>query len=260
MDENEVQELGNETQPAPAPAPETVPLPVLIEQRDINKQLKAELQASRERAERMDQTFQKLLTQLNEKQQQESPAPAFEQDPLGHFQHENQKLSKQISEISSKLEEANKGGAEQQQVRVLAAAIQESEADIRATTPDYDQAVKHLKDVRRQDLKDLGYQPHEIRAILDQEALGLADRAIKAGKTPAEAAYAMAKRYGYKPQQQDETIATIAKGMDMSKTVSGGRGGGISLGDLARLPDDQAEAIFKDEKKFQALIRGEMIH
>jgi hypothetical protein len=145
---------------------------------------------------------------------------------------------------------------------MLAAAITDSESEFRATTPDYDQAVRHLKDIRRQDLKDLGYQPHEVRAILDQEILGLADRAIKAGKTPAEAAYSMARRYGYKPQADagKETIATMAKGMDMSKTVQGGRGGGITLADLANLPDDQADAIFKDEAKFKALISGAMIH
>jgi hypothetical protein len=99
---------GEEPQPQPEQQPvkqDVVPHAALHEQRELNKQLKTELQASRERSERMEQTFQKLLSQLNEKQ--ETPTPAFDTDPLGHFQAENAKLNCRCWLLQSPIRRAN---------------------------------------------------------------------------------------------------------------------------------------------------------
>jgi len=263
MAEDGTLDLGLDTTPAdetaapppPPPRQDVVPHAALHEQRELNKSLKVELTQTREKMERMEGTFQRFLATANEK-----PAPKFDEDPLGHFQAENAALKDQLEKINSQLSGFQKNNEQASHIQALAGAIVESEQEFRQTNADYDAAVAHVKQTRREELKDLGYSGAEIKAILDQEILALGDRALKAGKSPAEVAYQMAKRYGFKGEKvEDNKIATLAKGMEMSKTVQGGRGGGISLEDLAKLPDDQVDAIMKDEKKFQALIRGQMI-
>ncbi len=246
-----------EAQANPAAAPERppgyVPHEALHEQRETNKRLMAELSAMREKTERMEGTFQKLLSTANEK-----PAPTFEEDPLGHFQAKNRALEEQLHGVSGKLETYEKELAQQAEMQKLASAIQAAEHEFRAKNQDYDSAVKYLKDVRRADLADIGVPAAQIEAILQNEIISFGQTALAQGKSPAQTAYQMAKRYGFKGAEKgaEKKIATISQGLEASKTVQGGGANPISLQDLSQLPDDQLDAILKDDAKWQALMRG----
>lgn len=231
-----------------------VPHQALHEQRLMNKQLQQQLKDQQETASRMESTFQKLLSNLNEK-----PAPKMEDDPLGHIAARNDVLEKEIRQLGEKLDGQAKHASQTQIISQLTAELSASEAEFRATKPDYDAAVKYLKDVTRSDLADQGVSGPEVEQTLNAGKLGLARSALAVGKDPAQALYERALRYGFKSKASGDKLETLAKGQGMAKTVDGGGGGGMTLKDLAQLPDDQIDELCRDEKKFQALIRGQTI-
>lgn len=232
----------------------TVPHAALHEQRLANKALQEELRSAREAQQRMEGTFQKLLSGLNDK-----PAPKFEEDPLGHMQARNEKLEKEISGVTEQLQQLNKQSSQTQFMSQVSETISGSEAEYRATHPDYDLALKHLKDVTRQDLLDQGVDPATIEQTINAGKIGLANAALQQGKNPAAVIYDRAKRYGYTPKAPQDKLSTLARGADLGKTVEGGSAAGLTLRDLAQMPDDQIDALVADDKKFQALIRGQMV-
>src|SRR6185436_19466611 len=101
------QELAPKEEPKEAPKEEPkqnfVPHQALHEERLRSKQLQQELSSLREQSTRMETTFQKLLSNLNEK-----PAPKFEEDPLGHMQSRNETLEKGLKNVSEKLTDMGK--------------------------------------------------------------------------------------------------------------------------------------------------------
>lgn len=258
LDEGEGNE-NTEVQPTPQPEPpkvDVVPHAALHEQRMVNKQLQEELRQSRQAQERMETTFQKMLSQLNEK-----PAPKYEEDPLGHMAARNETLEKEVKNLSTKIEGYSKESQQAAFMTQINSHLSASEAEFRATHPDYDAAVKHLKDVTRADLSDQGMSGAEVEHTLNAGKIGLAHAAIQQGKNPAEVLYERAKRYGYKGQVQEDKIQTLAKGQALSKTVTGGGGAAaVTLRELSEIPDDQIEAMIADPKKWDALIRGNVVH
>ncbi len=232
----------------------TVPHAALHEARMQNKQLQEELKATREAQQRMEGTFQKLLGSLNEK-----PIPKYDEDPLGHMAARNETLEKELKSVSEKLDGMTKQSSQTAFMQQMNDQVGSAEAEFRSAHPDYDQALKYLKDVTRSDLSDQGYDAAAIEQTLQAGKLGLAHAALQQGKNPAQVIYERAKRYGFRGQASEDKIATLAKGQALSKTVEGGQAAGLSLRDLSQLPDDQIDAIVADEKKFQALIRGQMV-
>jgi hypothetical protein len=253
-EQEEVEVKTDEVKQEPEKKPDMVPHQALHEQRAINKQLQEELRASKEQSGRMETTFQKLLGSLNEK-----PVPKYEDDPLGHMAARNETLEKELKQVSEKIEGFTKQTSQNAFVHQITDTLSTSEAEFRAVHPDYDQAVKHLKDVTRHDLADQGMPASEIEQTLSAGKMGLAHAAIQQGKNPAEALYERAKRYGYKAQTPENKIESLVKGQQLSKTVDGGSAAGLTLRDLAQIPEDQIDALISDEKKWNALIRGEMI-
>lgn len=231
-----------------------VPHAALHEERMRNKQLQEQLRTSKETAERMESTFQKMLGALNEK-----PAPKFEEDPLGHIATRNETLEKELTKVSEKLESMTKQSSQVAFMQHVNSEISAAETEFRSQHPDYDAALKYLKDVTRSDLTDQGVDPAQIEQTLQAGKIGLAHTAIQQGKNPAQVIYERAKRYGYQAKSSEDKIQTLAKGQQFSKTVEGGSSAGLTLRDLAQLPDDQIDELCKDEAKFQKLIRGEMI-
>src|SRR6267142_2773545 len=214
-----------------------VPHQALHEQRLLNKQLQQELAAAREQSGRMEQTFQKLLSNLNEK-----PAPKYEEDPLGHMAARNETLEKEIKQLGEKIEGQTKQSSQFAFTQQISSDLSASESEFRSVHQDYDQAVKYLKDVTRSDLADQGVSGPEVEQTLNAGKLGLAHAAMKSGKNPAEALYERAKRYGFKTQVTEDKLKTLVKGQQLGKTVDGGGGAaGLTLRDLAQLPEDQID-------------------
>ena len=120
--------------------------------------------------------------------------------------------------------------------------------------PDFNEAVKFLQDKHSAELREAGYEPHEIQQIMAVRAQSLAIKALQAGKSPAERAYNLAKLNGYKkaaptaPKETEaEKIARQAQKQEKAgKTISalsGGESKGLTPEALANM----------DPKEFQKL-------
>jgi hypothetical protein len=98
--------------------------------------------------------------------------------------------------------------------------------------PDFHDAVKFLQDRHKAELKEAGYEPHEIQQIMAARAQSVALKALQAGKSPAERVYSLAKLNGYKRAQpkpaetEAEKIARQAESQKKAgKTISALPGG-----------------------------------
>jgi hypothetical protein len=110
--------------------------------------------------------------------------------------------------------------------------------------PDFHEAVKFLQDKHRAELKEAGYEPHEIQQIMSARAQSVAVKALQAGKSPAERVYSLAKLNGYKKAAPKETeaekIARQAKnqakeGKTISSLPGGESSGGLTAESLANM-------------------------
>jgi hypothetical protein len=112
--------------------------------------------------------------------------------------------------------------------------------------------VKFLQDRHKAELKEAGYEPHEIQQIMAARAQSVALKALQAGKSPAERVYSLAKLNGYKKatpkpvETEAEKIARQAESQKKAgKTISalpGGESkGGLTAETLANM--DPAEFL-----------------
>lgn len=256
MAEDSIEQPGTD-QPAEPKAEQisTVPIHALTEQRAMNRELKEELKAAKEAQQRMEDTFQKLLSNLNEK-----PAPKYEDDPLGHVANRSEVLERELKSVREELQTINKQAGQNQFLQQVSEASASAEAEFRLAHPDYDAALKYLKEVTRSDLADQGMTAAEIERTVNAGKVGLAHAALQQGKNPAQVIYERAKRYGFKAAAAaGDEIKRLANAGEMAKTVDGGQGAGLTLAGLSQLPDDQVNEIIKDDKKWNALIRGGMV-
>ena len=277
-DENKFFETGGNVSPpevstpevvTPAPevavTPETndkqVPLAALHEARQIQKELREELQRAREearqaaeKATKYSSTFEKFLAE-----QTKQAAPKYEEDPLGALKYENDQLKEKIQQLDTGVQKNQEDFTRAQQYQSFAQHVQAQEATYKQTATDYDQAIAHLKQVRLQDFADLGLNQADAQAALQNEIFGLAQAAVQNGRNPAEIAYKMAQRYGYKSDTtnvSDKKLETLAKGQEASKTLAGGKADvPLTLDALSQLDDDQLDALIKDDKAWKKLGR-----
>jgi hypothetical protein len=127
--------------------------------------------------------------------------------------------------------------------------------------PDFHDAVKFLQDRHKAELKEAGYEPHEIQQIMAARAQSVALKALQAGKSPAERVYSLAKLNGYKRAQpkpvetEAEKIARQAESQKKAgKTISalpGGESkGGLTAETLANMePSEFLKMWNKGEAK-----------
>ena len=255
--------------PTPAPAPadtakqddKTVPLAALHEARQIQKELREELrrrdesiQAAQSKAEKMEQTFQAFLQKQNE-----VPAPKYEEDPLGALKWQNEQLEKRLTQVNTDFTKTAQTFQQQQAMQSFSQHIIAQEDVFRQTQPDYDAAVEHMKKVRLSDFQDMGFDDVAARQMLDQEIVNFAQAAMRQGKNPAQAAYSIAKRYGYTPaaQTSEKQLEVMQKGQEAAKALPGGNSEApITLEALAQLDDDQIDQLVKDEKAWKKMLGG----
>jgi hypothetical protein len=130
--------------------------------------------------------------------------------------------------------------------------------------PDFNEAVKHLQNTHKAELRAAGYDANEIQQIMTARAQSVAVKALQQGKSPAERVYELAKLAGYKraaPAKQEteaEKIARQAKSQEKAgKTISslpGGESkGGLTADSLANM-DPMAFKKLWDSGEAKALL------
>lgn len=174
-----------------------------------------------------------LAQQLDDMKKQvakltEVPAPDPQIDPLGYLAHKIDATHKELVALQAA---QGKQTQEQQQQNEINSFLNNVNAQVKLFTdthPDYNDAYQHLAKMRMQDFKDVGMTPDQAKQAFGQEEVGITQRALAMGKNPAEIAYGMATRYGYKapvattktPIDADNKLDVIKKGLEASKDTT----------------------------------------
>lgn len=257
--EPEVKEVAKEPEVKKEPEEKMVPYGALHEarmkEREYRDQLKKVEQEAAERFSRLEQRLQTLASPPKQ-------VPKFEESPLENLKANAEESQNQLKEVQKQLESFNQQGETSRQEQLVRQSTQVAEQEFVKTSPDYADAVNHLQKVIDSNLQVMGYDDPGARAqIIQQQALGLAQQALKAGKNPAELVYQMAKNYGYATKKQEvkeETkIEQIKKGQESSQSLgSGGKADvPLTLKSLEAMDDDDFAELVGDDKRWKKLIQ-----
>ncbi len=216
-----------------------VPVQALHRERDLHKQTRGELAATREKNARVEERLA-ILTEIMEAPtpgDAATPTPAaIESAPtledIVDPETDIFKFSKQMLEHSrkqdayiKKLEEKVSGSDQmtRSQFDALQAdqAIRSDVTSFYAKQPDFINAYNHLRTTRDAALQALGFADKGARdAQIASEEKALATNALKTKKSYAETLYSLAKAYGYAlpaavvPPPADPTPAVRQPGVD----------------------------------------------
>lgn len=257
--EPEVKEAAKEPEVKKEPEEKMVPYGALHEarmkEREYRDQLKKVEQEAAERFSRLEQRLQTLAAPPKQ-------VPKFEESPLENLKANAEESQNQLKEVQKQLESFNQQGETSRQEQLVRQSTQVAEQEFVKTSPDYADAVNHLQKVIDSNLQVMGYDNPGARAqIIQEQALGLAQQALKAGKNPAEIVYQMAKNYGYATKKQEvkeETkIEQIKKGQESSQSLgSGGKADvPLTLKSLEAMDDDDFAELVGDDKRWKKLIQ-----
>lgn len=198
------------------------------EVRSENKALKQQLQELTAKIEALSKPSTPATEQPSE--------PDFLADPKGYVDAAKNKLKA----LEEKLEADKQQQTEQQKAQQAAQEtwnkVIAAEAEFAAATPDYHDALNHVRAIRAEQIKieireseDREPTAEEIGKILSmQEAQGAAALVAK-GKNPSKFYYEYAKTYGYKPKAA--TPPPAAKPDKDAVRTMGSGGGAESVGD-----------------------------
>jgi hypothetical protein len=220
----------------------------LQEERERRKAALAEAQREREERAQLSKLVQRLMDgQQPAPQQHQAPElPALDTDPVGHFKAKTEALERQLQQLVQDRQAA----AQQNDVF---SRVAQAEAEFAEATPDYQSAVKHLRQTFAAEDPVLGLPAGYM-------AQSGAAQALQAERNPAEVAYAMAKARGYRqapPASSPDPIETLERGVQASRGVASAAGnaprGGLTMAEVA----SWSEAKFSTEyaKNPEAILR-----
>lgn len=256
--EGQTVEGGQEGQSEGERQARTVPHSALHEERQKRKE-------AEERARRAEEEYKRNLERGNERlqhlialsqqrppqaQEPQTPPPSLDQDPVGYVGHLSQTLGQKIQTIEQQNAQLL---AQQQQQQQLAQLTNIAHAQVQAfaqQTPDYFDALQHVRSMRMAQYRAMGLSDEQIVAQMNQDELALASTALQNRRNVAESLYEFAKASGYTPKAAErkpsETLAAEARGVAAAKSL--GTGGGASKG----APSLEALAAMSDEEFVEA--------
>jgi hypothetical protein len=219
--EGEAEQEGEGEDEAPAPKPEKSEAEKAAA--SLQKALRAErrerqaLQAKIEQLERIATAPPKAEANPWE------GIPDPNEDPIGALEHIKRLADTQAEQQRQESARAQQEAAMLRQVQSIADAMRNAEEDFRDDTPDYDNAVNFLRDQVLAELEDNGMSKAEALEKMNRDFLNLVPTALRAGKNPAEVAYKMAQKRGYKGlDKAGAKIETIRQGQKAAVSLSSG--------------------------------------
>lgn len=261
LTEAETQAVSDGTPPpVPAQQPGTVPQsqhPALVEERERRKVAEQSLAEERRRFdERLSQVLQRIGVPQQQVAQQQVEIPPLDKDPIAHFQARLAQSEQIIAQLAQGTRQQQQQSTQQQVAQAVQLTAQAQENEYRSATPDYNDAAAFLRQSRHQELTDLGFtNAAEREALIAQEALQIAGRAIQQGRNFPGIIYKLAQGRGFKagaaatppatdsangaqPQQQApaaaERLQTAANGQQQARSISGARGTAAPTGMTAQ--------------------------
>ncbi|MGJ4928145.1 hypothetical protein ACQR1I_16555 [Bradyrhizobium sp. HKCCYLS2038] len=199
------------TKPAPTGGEKRdhVPVAALQEERQRRRELDRQLREAREKLANFEGRFA-VLDRVTGKQpaeqgQAEQGAPNPEEDIFGA-----------VKAIQTRLEGQEKAAkeaqAEQERHTKFVTDYRNDANRFEQTTPDFKAAYGFLLKSRADELRAIGYEdPKDLHAALTADEFAIAQRALAAGKSPAEMLYALAKQRGYQPDAAKKAAEEAAR-------------------------------------------------
>lgn len=223
------------SEPPPAPVrQDVVPHAALHEAREQNKALRAQI-AALEAQPRLTTDDADLLKQLRQQRQPAEQTPDFLENPKGYIDSKVTGAIKELQTVKEATNQTREQLQQQEQQRQIIAAASAHEQTFAAQTPDYFQAIQHIRNIRTQQLQMFypSATPVQIQQQIAREELGGAAQAMSAGLNPAEMVYKYAQTLGYQPPKPTTAAAAApatppAAKPDPSAARTLGSGGGAS--------------------------------
>jgi len=202
----------------------SVPLAAHLEER---RQYKAEIEA--ERASRA--ALEARLAKLESPPAAPVPQPEFIEDPKGYVDHRVQAALDQLNSVKQEVDKTGKSAeqiATETRYNRFMSDLQTTEMQFKAATPDYLDALNHLRTVRATEIQ-LTYPNATQEQIIEglrREELGLAHQLMQAGRNPHEVAYQLAKARGYTPKGAAPAVPNVAGKTQLPPDQTLGSGAG----------------------------------
>lgn len=254
----------NDDAPADAGEKQTVPLAVMLEERtQLNAKI-AHLEQTNQATAAQLAKLQGLENEIRAMREAQAkppePEPDYLEDPKGYVDHTKKSVAQELAELGNQVkqlgevQETSKTQTEQQQqIMQITQAAAADEATFAKATPDYNDALAHLRDVRGQQLK-LAYPeatPLQIQQQINREEFASAAMVLGQGRSPAEYAYNLAKSFGYTPakpgDQGDEDPNDLAERRRAARGMGGsGAPPGDDLGALMSADKDEFDQAMKE--------------
>ena len=210
---------------------------------DTNKALKESRRATRELKERLAAAEERLERAERERTPPEPKRQAVEGmpdpnvDPIGALEYLSKRIQADEAAKAQTAQTTQAQQAEQKRIQAVAQRMNDFEADFKEDHPDYDAAAELLKTSRIEELKEAGFGGADLNRALAQDMFVIVQRAMAAGKDPAEVVYNLAKKRGHGVDKGATKLQTIAKGQQASRSLgTGGRPSG-------HLPVDQGTKL-----------------
>jgi hypothetical protein len=245
---NSVESKPNSVKESPKDEPKTIPMAAYLEDRNKHR---AEIEELR----RQHQATLAELEKLKSPPKQPDPEPDFTNDPKAYV---DTKLGAVLQKLEAGQTETKKTAEQAQQeanfVR-FQQALSTSEHQFLSQSPDYYEALDHLRGLRIAELTTLNpslTKDQVIEAIRSEE-MQLAAQLMRAGRNPHQVAYQLAKARGYQPKVASpvsgaSVLPNVPKTPQLppDQTLGSGAGSPDASGETFLDPDDVFDKAFDE--------------
>ena len=228
-------EPGADAVDEPEPKPTLVDKRAMDQERDRRKKLEIALaEQNAKHAAELARVQERLTLLTQAAQVAVTPPPAApeaapdpQQDPLGYVKHVTSDLTRQIGELkqaAAASDGVTRQVLESQLVQAQAAELQNwgygQEAEFAQQMPDFDpvsrispqyaEAMAHLRNTRLQQLAILGKSGVDVQLAMQNDVTAMANEARRLGMNFGQMLYDMSKSVGYQPKAAPAAAAAPA--------------------------------------------------
>jgi len=248
----------------PPPSPKMVDSGALAEERNRRKEAEEKARQLEMQQARMEERIRMWQQQQQPRAQQPQQPPNPDQDIFGAVNH----VMRTQQQMAQELNASRQQQAQREALTQLEQWGGHQQNEFAKQTPDYFEALQHLRQSRGNELQAFGLNPQQTAAQLLQEERQLLSFAAQQRRNPAEMAYAFAQQRGYRkgagngqnnPAQQLDRINAGQQAARSLSGVGGNAGGGAPVGveELLKMPMSEFAAYkAKNPAKFRRLKGG----
>lgn len=192
-----------------------IPKAVFLEEKSQRRHYQQLVEGQNETIRQLNEKLEALAKKLSPEEEINK-----DDDPIAYLDSRAEKTQKTIEELREELHREREEG----RAKSFQTQIQTLESDFASKHADYWDALEHLKGSRIEELSLMGLSEDKITETIMGEYATLVTGALKNGKNPAEVAYNLSQKRGYKAKEEkpDEkkTLKSLSKKQEASGSLS----------------------------------------